>query len=45
MKNKLYLATAIVNFMVCGAYIAMGQHVLVSGWWNLALFVEQEGLI
>ena len=32
MKNKLYLATAIVNFMVCGAYIAIGQYVLAPFW-------------
>jgi hypothetical protein len=32
MKNKLYLATAIMNFIVCGAYIAIGQHVLAPFW-------------
>lgn len=32
MKNKLYLVAAIANFIVCGAYIAIGQHVLAPFW-------------
>lgn len=28
MKNKLYLATAIVNFIVSGADIAIGYYIL-----------------
>lgn len=32
MKNKLYLATAITNFIVCGIFIANGHYVLAPLW-------------
>lgn len=32
MKNKLYLTTAIVNFIVCGSSIACGYYVLAPFW-------------